>query len=76
MELPNNDDDDHDDRNLYKDEDLQHGWVLHICPTQDIAPHILSNDCPCRPFGNDDQQVVHNAWDGRELYETKKRKPH
>ena len=44
----------------------------HVVPTYDRRPHLTS-DCPCNVemiisnFG--DVQAIHNAFDGRELFE-------
>jgi hypothetical protein len=52
---------------------------LHVYPRQDLSIHILHHSCPCKPELVEMDGVefyCHNAFDGREKYETKERKPH
>jgi hypothetical protein len=40
----------------------------HVCPVDDLRPHLVSPECWCHP--TDDEGVwVHNAMDRRELVE-------
>lgn len=46
--------------------------IWHITPVNDIEEHEESIDCHCNPTINNEENaqiVVHNAFDGRELYE-------
>ncbi len=51
----------------------------HIIPIGDLKEHEESEDCWCKPE-IDDEYVeliyIHNSMDGREEYESGKRKPH
>lgn len=51
----------------------------HLIPEHDVENHIMSRDCPCKPF--DDPEALyevfcHRAFDQREAYEQASRKPH
>lgn len=49
----------------------------HVVPVNDLFPHVLSYaHCWCHPRLDDDEPsvVVHNSADGREDYETGRRK--
>lgn len=52
----------------------------HVVPLDDLRPHSLCEHCWCKPLldisGTDDPIYIHNSMDGREDYETGKRKPH
>jgi hypothetical protein len=50
--------------------------LIHVFPVGDLREHSTDADkpCWCRPV-EDDGVVVHNSMDGREDYETGKRKP-
>ena len=48
----------------------------HVVPLGDLKEHDESPNCACGPFESDDGVWVHNAYDGREKYETGERKPH
>ena len=54
--------------------------IIHTYPLNDLKPHDLGDqtDCWCKPrveeFENGMCNVVHNSMDGREDYETGKRK--
>lgn len=57
----------------------------HVIPDHDIKPHITSGECVCQPFEHHEGDLnhpftteigwFHNAFDGREAYESKVRKP-
>lgn len=50
---------------------------LHVIPLNDFFPHVLSQHvCWCHPTIDDENPnlVLHNSADGREDYETGKRK--
>ncbi|GAB0057432.1 hypothetical protein SIID45300_01760 [Candidatus Magnetaquicoccaceae bacterium FCR-1] len=50
----------------------------HIVPLNDMRPHDRTETCWCRPVADDDGLVViwaHNSADGREDFETGRRKP-
>jgi hypothetical protein len=47
----------------------------HVYPLDDLKEHVAARDCWCDPECNEGVWV-HNAADGRELYERKERKPH
>lgn len=48
----------------------------HMLPNEDVQQHYLEN-CPCCPDYNWQGGIyVHNSFDGREAYETKRRKRH
>ena len=51
---------------------------LHLAPVRDIAPHKLCSTCECGAFEDPEaaDYIVHNSWDGREAYETGKRRKH
>ncbi|WNM67148.1 hypothetical protein SEA_ERUTAN_1 [Gordonia phage Erutan] len=50
---------------------------VHVMPTEDTAPHIMHQSCPCHVklempvFRGEDGELkagrnyIHNAWDGR-----------
>ena len=47
---------------------------LHVVPNGDIYPHDTESggQCDCNPtveFENGDALIIHNAWDGREIFE-------
>jgi len=45
----------------------------HILPTNDLKEHEESSTCECYPTieikDNGDMLVIHNAFDGREIFE-------
>ncbi len=45
----------------------------HVTPIDDLEPHEESTTCKCEPrveIGcNGDMIIIHNAFDGRELFE-------
>jgi hypothetical protein len=55
------------------------GWIVigrrggdqHIIPRDDLAPHIESRACPCRPTPDPDEPrvIIHHSADMREHYE-------
>lgn len=55
---------------------LHYGQDCHVMPLEDIAQHSQI-DCPCHPTRDDEDPsiVTHYAFDGREAFEEKKRKP-
>jgi len=57
------------------------GWALlskpfEIVPFNDIHEHHGGEACACRPTINDEDVIVHNAWDQRETYIERGRKMH
>lgn len=46
--------------------------IHHVIPEYDLGVHFEIN-CPCRPDEEGDI-VVHNSFDGREDFQTKRRK--
>lgn len=53
--------------------------AVHVVPVGDIREHVLDEDCWCDPFvdqSEDEDLVVHNSLDKRELYENGELKPH
>jgi hypothetical protein len=56
------------------------GWCLfsdpwELLPNDDICPHINGMECRCQPELNDDETIVHNAFDHREDFIEGKRRP-
>lgn len=49
--------------------------TYHVYPIDDLRDHVIEKDCWCRPE-DVEGTIVHNSMDGREDYETGKRKPH
>ncbi len=47
---------------------------IHILPNHDDKQHFIDDECPCCPTINEDGNVVHESFDGRELFETGRRK--
>lgn len=47
---------------------------VHILPYHDDKQHYITEECSCCPSINEDGNVVHNSFDGRELFETGRRK--
>lgn len=47
----------------------------HRIPTWDMGMHAFDLGCACCPL-EDEVGVIHNSFDGREEYETGKRKQH
>lgn len=53
--------------------------TIHVLPLDDLKPHIESAACKCEPRVEDREAgtlVVHNAWDGREFFETEDKEGH
>jgi len=52
--------------------------ATHIYPIDDLKLHETEgNPCWCTPRVEENGQlIIHNSLDGREAYETGKRKPH
>jgi hypothetical protein len=51
---------------------------VHVIPEHDLWPHEMSENCCCRPEDDDDNArwiLIHNAFDGREDFESGKRSP-
>jgi hypothetical protein len=46
-----------------------------LLPNDDICPHINGMECRCQPELNDDETIVHNAFDHREDFIEGKRRP-
>ena len=59
---------------LHKDD--RHGDI-HVVPRNDLQKHWITLGCWCNPQRDDeeDSAVIHNSADGREDYETGRRKP-
>lgn len=59
-----------DDKRLTGWDTLEHSsGLIHILPINDLKPHKETGvDCWCRPI-IDDNIVIHNSMDRRELYE-------
>jgi hypothetical protein len=59
-------------------ETLEGHSVIHIVPQNDITGHTFDETCKCAPHEDDECPDVwhHNAFDGREEYEFRGRKPH
>jgi hypothetical protein len=50
---------------------------IHVIPLGDMDTHTHDSGCRCGPiFYSDGEIYVHNAFDGREAYETGERKLH
>lgn len=47
----------------------------HVMPAYDIGLHAFDSACACCPVDLG-SHIEHNAWDGREAYETGRRRPH
>jgi hypothetical protein len=45
--------------------------TYHIIPCDDIRKHALSASCLCKPIVDTKSPdvLIHNSWDGRELFE-------
>lgn len=48
--------------------------IVHVLPIDDLREH-LPLDCWCEPTVDEDNIVIHNAADQRELYERGELKP-
>ena len=50
---------------------------IHVCPLGDLQEHWVTVGCWCNPTRDDeeDRVVTHNSADGREDFETGRRKP-
>ena len=50
---------------------------IHVVPRNDIVDHWCSISCWCQPERDEEQEnvVIHNSADGREDFETGRRKP-
>lgn len=51
---------------------------LHVVPQNDLREHVVDpvRVCWCDPTEHDDDVIVHNSMDRRELYERGELKPH
>ena len=49
------------------------GDAFHVVPIDDLREHDLDMSCWCHPV-DDEGVIVHNSMDGREDYETGRRK--
>ena len=47
----------------------------HVFPCGDTGAHVMAEDCPCAPQMDDNGVWIHRAYDDREAYATKKRRP-
>lgn len=45
------------------------GGILQVAPLNDLRPHEPDERCWCRPTRDEDDFLVHNALDARELWE-------
>jgi len=48
--------------------------TIHVLPVNDLKEHTETDDCACHPRieyvgGEGGKVVVHNSYDGREVYE-------
>ena len=46
--------------------------MINITPVNDIEPHTEESTCHCQPsviYENGEMIIVHNSFDGRELFE-------
>jgi hypothetical protein len=64
-----------------RDEPQPCGWSVlrdpwEVLPNDDIGEHTSGLDCRCRPTVNDEDAIIHNAFDGREDIETGRRRCH
>lgn len=50
--------------------------IYHVYPEDDLREHIMSKDCWCKPKQDEEMSnlYIHNSMDGREYFETGKRK--
>lgn len=50
--------------------------LRHVMPTDDIKCHHADSSCWCRPYVDivDDTVLIHNSLDGREEYESGKKR--
>jgi len=46
-----------------------HVSFVHVTPVDDLRDHVMNRDCWCHPTIEDDL-IIHNSMDRRELYET------
>lgn len=61
-------------------ESMEFSWLeltnpFEVLPMEDLWPHRGGPDCWCRPEMNDDDCLVHYAWDRREDFEEGRRRP-
>lgn len=47
---------------------------IHILPNHDDGEHFIDDNCECGAHINEDGNVVHHSFDGREAFETRERK--
>lgn len=59
----------------------EHGWEVdyktkNVTPMNDLKEHVHSMRCWCKPKRDDEDEriIIHNSADGREAFETGKRK--
>lgn len=50
-------------------------FEVHVTPMGDSGAHLLHEECPCCPYMNDSGAWVHRAYDDRDAFEQKKRRP-
>jgi hypothetical protein len=45
--------------------------TYHVVPVADTCEHIISLDCWCQPYVDEEEEdvIIHNALDGREDFE-------
>ena len=51
-------------------------YEAHVVPEGDIGAHVMAEDCPCCPQMDHEGVWQHRAYDDREAYEEKRRRPH
>lgn len=63
--------------NTWADVYADHGedFEAHVMPVGDTGSHVAAEDCPCCPQMNYDGVWMHRAYDDREAYEEKRRRP-
>lgn len=57
---------------------MMSGWISlnhppEVVPLNDLKPHVPGEMCGCKPE-HDGEVIVHNSYDGRELFERGERK--
>lgn len=50
-----------------------YGPPPEVIPNNDLKPHTFGMACGCKPF-DDEGTIVHNSFDGREIFERGERK--
>jgi hypothetical protein len=60
---------------FYLEDDEDDEVEAHCIPVGDTGTHIASEDCKCQPDEDVNGVWLHWAFDGRDYYEMKKRRP-